>query len=88
MTGTLPAFEVVAQGGTNVVEYIHVERTSSLSGIDYTVQQVPNLVYGTWTNTGFAVVGESGEVDGFKTVTNQASAAAAEKFVRLLIEEQ
>lgn len=86
--GTLPLFEVIGQGGSNIVQYIHVQRTDTQSGISYSVEQTAALVPAAWTNDGFTVTGESGDVGGFKTVTNQASAEAVSKFVQLVITEQ
>lgn len=86
--GTLPLFEITDQGGSNVCRYIHVQRTDPQSGISYSVQQTPGLVSAVWTNDGFTVTGESGDVGGFKTVTNQTSAEAVSKFVQLVLTEQ
>lgn len=83
LTGTLPVYEI--GGGT--VQIVHVEQTGAASGISYSVQQTPQLVSPAWTATGITLVGESGDVDGFKTVTNQVSADAAEKFLKVFVQE-
>ncbi len=83
ITGTLPAYTI--SGST--LQIVHVERTSSISGISYSAQQTPALVSASWTTAGISLVGESAAVDGFKTVTNQVSADAAEKFLKVFIEQ-
>lgn len=84
VTGTLPTFEISG----DVMTITHVERTSAASGISYSVQQTPELVSPAWTSVGVTLIGESADVDGFKTVTNQTSTVATEKFMRVLIQEQ
>ncbi|QHI70772.1 hypothetical protein [Tichowtungia aerotolerans] len=83
VTGTLPTFEI--SGST--VEIVHVERTGAISGISYSVQQTPELVSPAWTTAGVSLIGESADVDGFKTVTNQVSADAAVKFLKVFVAE-
>jgi hypothetical protein len=83
VTGTLPVFEF--SGST--VEIVHVERTDLAGVISYSVQQTPELVSPAWTAVGISLVGESTAVDGFKTVTNQVSADAAAKFLKVFVEQ-
>ncbi|QHI70380.1 hypothetical protein [Tichowtungia aerotolerans] len=83
VTGTLPVFEI--NGST--LDIIYVERTSAYRGISYSVEQTPDLVSTAWTANGISLVGESAEVDGFKTVTNQVSTDAAVKFLNVVIEQ-
>lgn len=83
VTGTLPVFEF--NGST--VDIVHVERTGAEGVISYAVQQTPALFPPAWTTGGISFVGESGDVDGFKTVTNQTTAAASVKFLKVFVEQ-
>jgi hypothetical protein len=87
VTGTLPTFEIIEQGGSNICEYIHVQRVGSF-GIAYAVQQVPDLGSAAWTNEGISNAGESVEMEGFQAVTNHAPVDTPVKFMRLLITEE
>lgn len=83
VTGTLPTFEISG----DAVTIIHVELTSAISGISYSAQQTPELGSPSWATNGVSLVGESADVDGFKTVTHQISDAASVKFMKVLVEE-
>jgi hypothetical protein len=86
--GTTPKTSIFEDGDTNTFEYVHVRRTDPNSGIAYHLLLTENLVYGQWaTNTGFVVTGVGPDVDGFDTVTNRTSTTEAQKFIKLLIEQ-
>ena len=76
----------VEQGGTNMLEYIHVERKDG--SVDYSYVLTGNLVHGPWTtNSGIYEIG-SGDYDAdYNIVTNQTTTDLDAKFIKLLVEE-
>lgn len=85
--GHIPEYALVPSGGTNWLEYVHARRKAA-DDIAYFLELTTDLVYGTWTNAGYAVVG-TGDIDAeFESVTNRVSTAAeAKQFIRLVVEE-
>jgi hypothetical protein len=83
--GTVPVYEIVNQGGTNVMKYVHVRLVDA--DITYHLETDTDLVADPgWTNAGWSIVGVGPEVDGFDTVTNDVDASGNVGFVRLVIE--
>jgi lysophospholipase L1-like esterase len=75
-------------GGTNYIEYVHVERASTNSGITYTLQQTSNLISQAFSNSVDAVfVGEA--VSGaYKSVTNRIPTdGKTAEYLRVKVEE-
>ena len=86
-TGIAPIAEMVQAGGTNYIEYIHVQRNDTDS-LEYRVETTTNLVSGIWTNTFVQITGTNtayGVAD-FDTVTNRIPAEAEQQFIRLKIQ--
>ncbi len=86
--GNLPVSALVADDGTNWFEYIHYERNDKdVAGLSYNPEHAEDLVFGTWTNTGFSFVGSGAFGDEFDIVTNRIPTTdAGARFVRLLIQ--
>jgi regulation of enolase protein 1 (concanavalin A-like superfamily) len=88
--GTDPWFgDVVALGGTNWVEYIHLERTNASHGLIYAVEQTLDLVQQPWNDSLDVTVVGTGPASNsdFMTVTNRVpSADKGQEFLRLRIE--
>ena len=83
--GTEPVYEIVNQGGTNVMKYVHVRLVDA--DITYHLETDTDLVADPgWTNAGWSVVGVGAEVAGFEAVTNVVDASADVGFVQLVIE--
>jgi hypothetical protein len=81
----IAGFDMTEQGGTNAFKYIHVQRKDG--SLDYSLILTENLVFGPWaTNSGFTVTSGSYDAD-FNMVTNTTSTVEAQKFIKLLIEE-
>ncbi|MBT8046306.1 MAG: hypothetical protein KJN67_03975, partial [Pontiella sp.] len=75
-------------GGSNWLEYIHVQQTDSNSGLLYYLELSDNLVSNVWTNTGYTVVGSGPFTNGLDAVTNQISTDSKDQqFIRLKIEQ-
>ena len=89
VTGTSPVPGPVAQvGGTNWIEYIHLQRTNANHGLTYTLEQTPDLM-ATWSNCTDAVVSGTGPAAGsdFMIVTNRIPIdGKANEFIRLRID--
>lgn len=77
------AFE---QGGTNVFEYIHVERKDG--SVDYNYVLGENLQLGPWTtNSGIYEAGSGEYNEDYNIVTNHTAVDVDTKFIKLLIEQ-
>ncbi len=89
VAGTLPTYGTVTQGGTNFFKYVYAYRTGANPGVTYELQTNSDLVYGTWTNAGYTVLG-TGVIDAeFSAQTNGIPLSANSKyFIKLLLEKQ
>lgn len=83
--GTLPAMTKGTYGGTNGFTYIYRELINS-DPYTYMFQVRDDLVYGSWTNTGFTVVGEGNLDATWRGVTNFVPTTQAKKFMRVNVE--
>ncbi len=85
--GYEPTYGSVADGGTNLFQFVHVKLTDENSGITYLVEATDDLVYSPWTNLNVVIVGSGPFPPGFETVTNRVpTAGKANQFMRLIIE--
>ncbi len=85
--GMVPSYVVTQVGGTNWLDHIHARRTDAASlGLDYFLELTDDPVAGTWTNGGYALVGQSVESNGFESVTNRMDAwGSSNLYIRLSI---
>ena len=84
--GTLPTYSVVEEGGSNVVRWVHPQRSGAGSGLVYSFALSTNLVSGGWaTNTGYVVTGTNVTGGRLNYVTNITDTADRQKYIRLLI---
>jgi hypothetical protein len=75
------------EGSSNWFYHVYAERTDDAS-LTYTVGATANLVITPADTNDVSFVGESAEVDGFKTVTNRTDATSATaKFIRLQVDQ-
>ncbi len=84
--GTAPTIGTVSIGGTNYFRYIHPQLSDPDSGITYYLKLNTDLVYGTWTNAGYDVLGTNVTGGPLDFVTNVTDMVDAKKFIRLIIE--
>ena len=70
------------------LNYVYPMRSGN-SGIAYYLETKDNLIFGVWTNAGYAALGTAmdGYASGFDAVTNQISTTNDQQFIRLMIEE-
>jgi len=88
-TGTAPVLNgLVADGGTNYIEYVHLNRTAANSGMDAHLETTPDLVVPAWTNGGYVVSGRAPVDADFEIVTNRVFTEEAALFVKFVIEEE
>ncbi|MCF7817594.1 MAG: hypothetical protein K9M54_06910, partial [Kiritimatiellales bacterium] len=88
--GHVPTSGLLADGGTNWLEYVYYERSDKAAlGLDYYPERSLDLGFPGWTNSGIVVAG-TGTLDAeFNTVTNRISTESEGKqFVRLRIQIQ
>ncbi|MEN8255492.1 MAG: glycosyl hydrolase family 28-related protein, partial [Verrucomicrobiota bacterium] len=85
--GTFPIFEVLNDGGSNVVRYIHPQLSHPGSALDYSVETCTDLTGGAWSNDGIAVAGIDVTGGALDFVTNTTSMVADQKFIRLAIDD-
>ncbi|NNJ70518.1 MAG: hypothetical protein HKP10_04435, partial [Kiritimatiellales bacterium] len=86
--GYQPTYGLASGGGSNWLEYIHVQQTDPNSGLLYYLELSDNLVSNVWTNTGYTVVGSGPFTNGLDAVTNQISTDSKDQqFIRLKIEQ-
>lgn len=84
--GTAPEYAVVDDGGGNVFRYIHPQLPAPDSGgVSYYLELTDDLVYGTWTNSGYAVTGTNVTGEALDFVTNTTDTVDDEQFIRLII---
>ena len=83
--GTAPTFGIADVGGTNYFGYIHPQLADPDSGLAYSLELNTDLVFGTWTNIGYTVMGTNVTGDALDFVTNATDTADNEKFIRLII---
>lgn len=87
--GYAPASSVATLGGTNYLRYVYGYRTNVNSGVSYTFETTPNLVYSPWTNANYVVLGTTMADAGFAIQTNGIPTAAHPAyFGRLQLEKQ
>jgi len=84
--GISPAYAMEESGGTNWMTYVYPKRLDS--GLAYYLELTEDLVYGTWLNSGYDVMG-IGTIDAeFDAVTNRIAVGSEdEKFIQLIIEQ-
>ncbi|MCF7817030.1 MAG: hypothetical protein K9M54_04045 [Kiritimatiellales bacterium] len=85
-TGTSPTFGSVNVGGTNYFGYIYPQLSDVNSGLAYSLNLTTDLVNIPWTNTGYIVWGTNVTGGALDFVTNVTTTVAAQKFIRLIIE--
>ena len=86
-TGILPTYEMIPTGGSDYIEYIHVQRKNA-DDLQYRVEATTNLVSGIWTNTTVQITGTNttyGVAD-FDAVTNRVPAEPKQQFIRLKVQ--
>jgi hypothetical protein len=87
--GIAPAYSLVEDTGTNWMTYVYPKQSDPYSGLAYHLELNNDLIYGTWTNDGYSVVGTGTINDDFDAVSNRVSTQTEGKqFIRLIIEEQ
>jgi hypothetical protein len=88
-SAVLPASSMVAQSGTNWLEYIYNRRLDAAArGLDYDMILSEDLVAGSWTNIGQSAESGSAPVDDdFETVTNRIATDVSSKFAALEVTE-
>ncbi len=84
--GTSPVFSVLDDGGSNVFRYVYPQLSAPDSGLSYYLELSANLVYGGWSNMGYAVTGTNVTGGELAFVTNVTDTVGAQKFIRLIIE--
>ena len=82
----LPSFHIEAD--SNLAKYVHRQRSDpSEYGLTYRLESCTNLTTQSWTTNGYSVVGNSLDIGGFKTVTNQIPTGGIDGlFTRLKIQ--
>lgn len=84
--GVAPVWQILEQGDTNVIEYIHLRLVDA--DISYHLETDTDLAtLPGWTNAHFSVVGVGPEINGFETVTNEVTLSGNTGFVKLVIEQ-
>jgi hypothetical protein len=69
--GQIPEYFVTQIGGTNWLDYLHVRRTNAaVLGLSYEVELSSDPESGTWTNSGYTILGTNDLGSGFELVTN------------------
>jgi len=87
--GISPTTALGEGGGTNWLEYVYPKQSYSLSDLTYYVEVNDDLIVGTWTNTGYEVLGTGMINDDFDAVTNRISTDSKDKqFLRLIVEQE
>lgn len=88
--GNLPYSEMVADGGTNWLQFVYYMRNDAASrGLTYTPQAATNLVVGNWTTNGVSTVGVGSFNSGFDSVTSRVSTVSKNaQFMNLLMQFQ
>ncbi|VGO16294.1 hypothetical protein PDESU_04885 [Pontiella desulfatans] len=87
-TGVDPELDVVNVGGTNYMQYVHLQRIGDNLGVDYSIKDTYNLVYIPITNETEIAAQYMGDYDeSYETVTNLIPAEGSVKFLRLELEE-
>lgn len=84
--GIAPGVGVETVDGTDWFGYVYPQRADLDSGLSYRLELCTNLVYGAWTNTGYAVLGTNITGGEFDYVTNVTDMVSSEKFIRLIVE--
>lgn len=80
--GTLPMFSIKNQGGSNVLEYVHVERTDSGNELTYLLKVRNDLLTGSWLSTNYTAT--SGSLNStLDSVTNMIPMDTPEMFIKL-----
>ncbi len=85
--GISPSYSLVKDGGATWMDYAYPKRSDPNSGLAYHLEINDDLVFGQWTNSGYAVTG-TGTIDSdFDAVTNRVSTSGEEsRFIRLSVE--
>ena len=68
-----------------LMEYVYARRTDD-AALSYWLETTDSLVFGTWSNRGYAVTGTNSMGELFDIVTNSIPLSDPEKFIRLLIQ--
>jgi hypothetical protein len=87
--GYAPKKSIVTDGGSNFVQYVYAKYSDETArGLTYYLELNDDLVYGTWTNSGYTKegTGVDGFGAGFDAVTNKIPADLAEKYIRSVVE--
>ena len=83
----LPTSGIVADGGTNWLEYVYRRRTDAPAReLNYWLELNTNLVSGAWNTNGYIEVDSAPLETGFEAVTNHIpTASETNRFIRLRI---
>lgn len=85
--GTAPVCGIIDYGGTQYFGYAYSQLSDPASGLGYSLEVCTNLISGTWTNTGYEVLGTNITGGTLAVVSNYTGMADGQKFIRLVIEE-
>ena len=80
---------LVDDAGTAYVEYVYAKRSDAADrGLTYSLELNSDLVFGSWTNTGYVEtgIGSGAFGEGFDAITNRIPAAESKKFIRVQVE--
>ena len=78
--------EIVTDGGSNWLEYVHPQRIDADSrGLEYFVETNPDLMYGSWSTNGVSIIGTGVLDDEFLSVTSRVSTVEGAKFMRFWV---
>ena len=68
-------------------DYVHKQRTDDPS-LTYTVETNTNLVFGSWTNIGYTILGTNVTGGTYDDVTNSVPTDGPQSYIRLKITDQ
>lgn len=87
--GTLPAYSIVEEGGSNVLRCVHPQRAVPGSGLAYSLALSTNLADGGWTTqTGYVIKGTNVTGGKLNFVTNVTNMVDRQKYLRLMIDNR
>ncbi|VGO19233.1 hypothetical protein SCARR_01290 [Pontiella sulfatireligans] len=87
MPPIIPTGKLVANGGSNVVDYIYRRRADAVArGLSYRVETATDLVSNVWNTNGYIELPAAWLEPGFESVTNRMDTISDMRFIRLKIE--
>jgi hypothetical protein len=81
-----PFTEIMEDSGTEYLYHVYRERTDDAS-LTFTVGASEDLILNPFDTNDVSLVGESGVVDSYKTVTNRTVASSDTKFIQLEVQQ-